>query len=66
MDSNQSTLPPPKYIDIFLPDGKHSGVRVDIGRGIIEIRRRQESYFFDLTQIAAMPIDNEQHMVYNG
>lgn len=45
-------LPSSQYIDIRLPDGSHSGVRVDSRRGVLEIQRKGVRYYFDLVQVA--------------
>lgn len=44
-------LPEPTYIDLRLPDGTHSGVRLDLGRGILEVQRRGVKHVFDLATI---------------
>lgn len=44
-------LPEPTYIDLRFPDGTHSGVRVDVSRGILEVQKRGVKHLFDLTAI---------------
>lgn len=50
-NSTPLTLPEPTYIDLRFPDGTHSGVRLDIGRGILEVQKRGIKHLFDLTAI---------------
>jgi len=44
-------LPEPDYIDLRLADGTHSGVRLDMVRGILEVQKRGVKHVFDLTTI---------------
>lgn len=53
-NSNRGALAKPDeglFRDLLLPDGKHSGVRIDARRLILEVQRRGTRYYFDLTQI---------------
>lgn len=47
-----NALPQSQYIDLHLPDGTHSGVRVDSRRGVLEIQRRGIKHYFDLAEVA--------------
>ena len=44
-------LPEPRYVDLRFEDGTHSGVRVDLMRGIIEVQKRGVKHVFDLVMI---------------
>ncbi len=52
--SSTLTLPPPHWVDLRLPDGTHSGVRVDLRRGLLEVQRRSGKHIFDLAQISTI------------
>ena len=45
---DNSNFPLPQYEALRLPDGTHSGVRVDRARLIIEVQRKGIKYYFDL------------------
>jgi hypothetical protein len=63
----KQVLPPAHYADLRLPDGSHSGVRVDALRGVIEIQRRGTKYYFDLTQIQDnLPVAIITNTCYDG
>lgn len=47
-ENRPATLPRPLYHDLRLPDGSHSGVRVDAQRLVLEIQRKGVKYYFDL------------------
>lgn len=49
--NHKQVLPLARYEDLRLPDGTHSGVRVDVVRGILEVQRKGKRHYFDLTQI---------------
>lgn len=58
----------PQYIDLRLPDGTHTGVRVDWGRGIVEVRKRGVNYYFDIADAGhplAQPVKPEPYD-FNG
>ena len=59
-------LPPAAYQDIRLPDGTHSGVRIDCARGILEIQRRGVKHYYDLVlmQPVEMTIDTDRELCY--
>lgn len=44
-------LPAPAYIDLKLPDGRHSGIRLDLDRGILEVQKQGVRYVFDLATL---------------
>ncbi|TXH53000.1 MAG: hypothetical protein E6Q97_14335 [Desulfurellales bacterium] len=44
-------LPAPTYTDLRFDDGTHSGVRIDLRRGILEVQKRGVKHVFDLTTI---------------
>lgn len=60
--SNTLTLPPQHWVDLRLPDGTHSGVRVDLARGLLEVQKRSGRHVFDLTLLQA--IENSEHLCY--
>lgn len=45
------TLPAPRYVDLRFPDGAHSGARIDLARGVLEIQKRGVKHVFDLVMI---------------
>lgn len=53
----------PQYEDLRLPDGKHSGVRVDVARGVLEVQRKGVRYYFDLT---VLPIAKPVQICYDS
>lgn len=55
----------PAYIDLRFPDGTHSGVRVDLARGIVEIRKRGTNYYFDVAVLSAGTVDVSAQTCYN-
>lgn len=57
----------PQYIDLRLPDGTHSGARFDAARGVLEIRRKGVTYYFDLTLMDSNEVvDKSVSYCYNG
>jgi len=58
-------VPNAKYDPIYLPDGTHSGVRVDRERGIIEVQRKGIKYYFDLA-VSFYAVHNLPHDTKNG
>ena len=44
-------LPAPTYTDLRFDDGTHSGVRIDLRRGILEVQKRGVKHLFDLATI---------------
>ena len=64
--NHKSILPLARYEDLRLPDGSHSGVRVDAVRGILEVQKRGIRYYFDLTQIIVKcPIAADKELCYD-
>ena len=58
-------LPPAAYQDIRLPDGTHSGVRIDCARGILEIQRRGVRHYYDLVLMRPIEaIDTKEQSCY--
>jgi hypothetical protein len=53
----------PQYEDLRLPDGRHTGVRVDVARGILEVQRNRIRYYFDLT---TLPIAKPVQICYDN
>lgn len=60
--SNVLTLPTPHWEDLRLPDGTHSGVRVDLLRGLVEVQKRSGKHIFDLTSL--QPIEDVERICY--
>lgn len=54
MCNRNSIIPPPiaRYEALRLPDGTHSGARIDRARFILEIQRKGVKYYFDLAIVA--------------
>lgn len=61
-NSNALTLPPPHWKDLRLPDGTHSGVRVDLLRGLLEVQKRSGKHIFDLTSL--QPLEEGERVCY--
>lgn len=61
-NSNALALPTPHWKDLRLPDGTHSGVRVDLLRGLLEVQKRSGKHIFDLTQM--QPIEDVERICY--
>lgn len=55
----------PSYIDLRFPDGGHTGVRVDWARGIVEIRKRGQNYYFDIAILSAGTVAPAEQTCYN-
>jgi len=67
MDNSQTlALPAPQYQILRLPNGKHSGVAVDLRRWVLEVQRDGIKYYFDLTQLSAKTIENTPEPCYTG
>ena len=49
-----------EYVDLRLPDGTHSGVRIDKQRCLLEVQKRGVKYLFDLTLL----IDFQEQLCY--
>lgn len=60
--SNILTLPPPRWVDLRLQDGTHSGVRVDLRRGLLEVQKRSGKHIFDLTSL--QPLEEAERVYY--
>ena len=56
-------LPQVRFVDLRGPDGTHSGARLDVQRGILEIHRRGSVYVFDLAKLL-QPIENVEKVCY--
>lgn len=52
--SNPLALLAPHWVDLRLPDGTHSGVRVDLLRGLLEVQKRSGKHIFDLAQLSTI------------
>lgn len=60
------TPPASRYQDLRLPDGTHTGVRVDVARWIIQVKRRGVLYYFDLAHLIAQdPIASGKPVCYD-
>lgn len=44
-------FPRSRYIDLRLPSGKHSGLRLDPVRMVLELQREGIKYYFDLAMM---------------
>lgn len=58
----QPDRPHCEYIDLRLPNGKHSGLRLDVARMVLELQREGIRYYFDL----AMMYTTAQRMAITG
>lgn len=47
------SLPTANYVALRLPDGRHSGVRWDAARGVLEVQKQGVRYYFDLALAVA-------------
>ncbi len=46
-------LPNTDYLDLYLPSGRHAGIRLDLRRGLLELQTRGTRYYFDLAELVA-------------
>lgn len=60
--TNSIELPVARWVDLRLPDGSHSGIRVDLWRGLLEVQKRSGRHIFDLT--ALQPIEDTEQLCY--
>lgn len=60
--SNTLALPTPHWEDLRLPDGSHSGIRVDLRRGLLEVQKRSGLHIFDLTSL--QPLEEAERVCY--
>lgn len=57
-------LPQPHYVDLRSPDGRLLA-RYDPTRGILEIAQRGTKYYFDLTQVRLLALEEPEQTCYN-
>ena len=54
----------PRYVDLRFPDGKIAG-RYDAQRGILEMRHRGATVYFDLALCVVTAVEEPREVAYN-